>query len=206
MSINYRQLRIEMERNGDAIYRKVKPVMLAEFNDRKGILLAEFDANPVTRELQAGPDAVSDVVNTMNGGNLYSLIGFEAGENPTAVVREILEKDLRLNQSQISREVHANTITFKTPVRMPTLDSFHQRVAQALPLAWTSRSFTDLLERGITGFPQYLFDNLRNFGGKSRSGTAIQLPHNIRAGSTRRVPYVSAILASFRRLIAGRGL
>lgn len=207
MPVNYRQLRIELDRQSqDVIYRKVKPLMVEAFEDRKGIMLAEFEANPITRELEAGPDAQSNIVNTANGGNLYSLIGFNAGEDPAGAVREILENDVRLNVSQTTREVKQNTIVFSTPVRMPTLQTFHDKIARMLPLEWTSRAFTDIMERGISGFPMYLFDNLRNFGGKSRSGTAIQVPHKIRGGSTGRIRYVSEILASFRRLVGGRSL
>lgn len=205
MPVNYRNLRMELDRQApEAIYRKVKPLMEAEFADRKGMLLAEFEAHPVTRELNAGPNATSDIINTSRGGNLFSLLGFGSSEKPTEAVRQVLEEDLRLNTSQISREVRANTIVFKIPVRMPSLGDFHKKVAKLSPLQWTSRAFTDMMERGITGLPQYLFDSLRNFGGASRSGTAIQVPHKVRNGSTPPIRYVSDLLASFRDLIAGK--
>ena len=206
MPINYRNLRIEIDRQSkDAIYRKVKPLMQAEFEARKQVVLDEFDAHPVTQELEAGPDASSQFIDTAHGGNLYSFLGFNAGENPTEAIRKVLQEDLRLNISQTTREVHQNTIIFKTPVRMPTLTTFHDKVGSQVPLEWTSRSFTDLLERGITGFGQYLFDTIRNFGGASRSGPAIQINKGtLRGGSAPRIKYVSEFLARFRSLIGGK--
>lgn len=205
MGINYRQLRLEIDRQApEAIYRKVKPLMQQEFDKRKRETMQALDEHEVSRELEEGPDATqSSFVDTIKGGNLYSLLGFKAGEEPVEAVREALDETLRLNISQTTREVRHDTIVFKTPVRFLSLADLHKRIAAKLPLEWTSRSFTDLLERGITGFPRYLFDREREFK-TSRSGPAIETEHPVRSGSTRPIRYVSEILATFKRLISGK--
>lgn len=203
MPVNRNLLRLELARQSDTIYRLVKPKIEKAFNERKQEMIQEFESHPVTKELSEGPQASSSYIKTAKGGNLYSLIGFNAGENPTEAIREILEKDVRLNLSQVTREVKTNSIVFKTPVRSPSLGEFNNKIAGAVPLEWTSRSFTDLIEKGITGFGSYLFDNLRRFK-TSRSGPAIQIDSQMRSGSAPRIRYISEILANFRRSITGK--
>ncbi len=207
MAFNRRLLTVELSKQVKPIYAKVKPFMQEAFNDRKEQVLAEFDEHPVTRALQAGAaDSTADdgLVNTAHGGNLYSLIGFNEGEDPTVPLRDMLEKDLRLNISQTTREVKNETIIFRTPVKSPTLATVHKQMAKDAKVEWSSRGFTDLIERGVTGFGRYLFNSARRFP-TSRSGPALQIKKaTLRSGSAPRFRYISDILSRFRDLITGR--
>lgn len=206
MGVNYRVLRLEISNQAEkVILPRIKPLIKQEFESKKEIMLQEFDNHGVTRELKAGSTdstAPSSYIKTRKGGNLFSLLGFEAGTDPTEAVREILNKDVKLNLSQITKEVGSNNIVFKTPIRIPTLDTIHEKVAQKSPTPWTSRAFTDAIERGITGFGKYLFDATRHFKA-SRSGPAIQIDATLREGSTPRIKYISQIIANFKSLIKG---
>lgn len=206
MPINYRLLRLELQKQApDAIYRKVKPIIQERFEEAKGEMLAVFDEHPVTQELDEGPDAEGSKIRTRKGGNLYSALGVEAGDEPAQVVRNILEKDVRLNISQTRREFNGNKITFLTPVRFPTIDEIGVKAAKVIKLGgWTTRSFVQMIERGFSGLPHYLFDPDRDFKGKSRSGTAIQVKGTLRGGSFPGQRWVSDVLASFRKAVGGK--
>lgn len=68
----------------------VKALLVLKFNNAKEALLKEFENHPITKEIDAGPQAENSS-GTLNGyGNLFSYIGFDAGDNPTDVIREII--------------------------------------------------------------------------------------------------------------------
>lgn len=199
MPINYTQLRLEIARQSEnAIYAKVKPIIKETFEEKKGELLENFDNHEVTRELEDGPDASSSFIDTNHGGNLYSLIGFGEGENPTDELRDVLEKNIKLNLSQTKREVKSNIIEFKTSVIIPTISDVNEEIGKRVKLKWTSRPFTDLIEKGITGFSKYLFRSEGFGNGVSESGTAIETKKALRQGSVPRIRYISDILKKFR--------
>lgn len=205
MGINYNILRKEIDKQSEkAILSKVKPLIKKEFDKAKEQMLNEFDDNEVTRELEAGPDATSSFVDTGHGGNLYSLIGFTEGEKPTEELRDILDSSIKLNLSQIKRNVKQNTIEFRVPVVIPAIGEINDKVAKRVNLAWTSRPFTDLIEKGITGFNKYLFRKEGFKDGTSESGTAIEAKKPIRSGSLGKIRYISDILKNFRDSILGK--
>lgn len=202
MGINRRLLTKEIAKQSKPIFAKIKPLMEASFERRKETLLNQFDNDEVTQALSAAAldSSIDDgIVNTAQGGNLYTFIGFNQGDDPAAALRDVLEKDIKLNLSQTKRDVRDTTIVFTTPVRIPTLATIHKKMADLVPIKeWTNRGFTDLIERGVTGFQRYLFDGDRMVKG-SRSGHAIQVKGwNIRGNGFRGIEYVSKILRKFR--------
>jgi len=61
-------------------------------------LIAEFNAHPVTKEIEAGPTA-SNSSGTLGGyGNLFSFIGFRSGSQPVAPLRELISTVVKTNQ------------------------------------------------------------------------------------------------------------
>jgi hypothetical protein len=207
--VNYRLLRLRVSAQAEnVILPKIKPLIKQEFDSRKAQMLTEFDQHGVTRELKEGaadPTSSSAYVDTRKGGNLYSFIGFDHGTDPTEAVREAIDEQVKLNASQITREIKVDgSIIFKTPVRIPNIETVNEKVAERAPVPWMPRrAFTDMIERGITGFNKYLFDATRVFK-TSRSGPAIQVEHAVRQGSARPIRYVSQILANFKDLISGK--
>ena len=68
------------------------------FDDSVKGMQKEFEADPVTRELDGGVDA-SNISETLGGGgapdNLFSFIGFDEGSKPTQPIREALDPKSR---------------------------------------------------------------------------------------------------------------
>lgn len=167
------------------------------FNAAKEVALAKwikstFLNHPVTKEIQEGPSG-SNITNSLGGyGNLFSFIGFQAGEDP-------IEPIIRYLHQEISRGLiikHARgskqwLVTFK----VPTLNG----IASVSPMPWApGRSWVTGIERGISGLGRYMYSDRASLYGSS-SGTAIQASKSM-LGSLRTQnamkpqSYMSAIL------------
>ncbi len=192
-----------------AIEKQVAPILKKEFNKKKKEVIQYFDNHPVTKELEGGADAPSNVVQTSHGGNLFSLLGFEDGEDPAGVVREKLENDIQATDVLIGTTKKKNTLLVSLRVTTPTISEISQEVQEELALEWTDRPWLEIIERGSSGFPQYLFRSLseQNQKGKalknSRSGTAIQVKNTLRSGSAKGVRYISDVLKKVRQIFRG---
>jgi len=211
--VNYRLLRLQISQQADrVILPKIKPLIKAEFKGKKEAMLDYFDNHAVTRELKAGsenPRTSSSFVNTKEGGNLFSLLGFDKGTDPTVVVRDILDKDIKLDLAHTTKENNARGILFKARVEIPNLATINEKVAEAAPVKWQpTRSFTEMLERGVTGFGHYLYKATRVFKSPipSRSSSAIQIDGTIkgRSGAMPPIRYVSDVIATFKKLLLSR--
>lgn len=203
MAVNTRLLRLEIEKQSNVVFSKIKPQIQKKFNESKKQLLKNFDEHPVTIEIQNGPDASSEFVSTAAGGNLFSLIGFDAGDDPTEALREFLEEGITLEIGDYRKRVNNRGITWEVPVVIVTQEEIAEEVSSANPLEWTSKGWTMLIEKGIPWFAHYLFDNTRTFK-NSHSGTAIQVKSSISEGRTtpfKGIPYISEILKKFKNSI-----
>lgn len=201
MAFNRRILRMEIERQSDVVFNKIKPKIQKRFEMAKDELLEEFDYHPVTQEIAAGPNAESFYIRTSAGGNLFSLLGFEADANPTEDLRKILEENITLRIQNTTKKSTAKGITWETPVMLPTLEEINDKVTEETPLSWSpTRAWTTLIEKGIPWFAHYLFDNERSLKG-SRSGTAIQVEATIKNGRSPvpKIKYVSWLLSEFKK-------
>jgi hypothetical protein len=157
--VNKRILRTEIERQSDLIYKKIKPRIKSKFEEAKAQLLQDFDDDEVTQEIAAGPEASSSFVSTIAGGNLFSLLGFYGGQDPTADLRNILKDSIHIGIQYTSKKNTPQGITWNTPVYLPTMDDIDAQVKHETPLAWSpSRAWTTLIEKGIPWFSHYLFD------------------------------------------------
>lgn len=202
MPIQTRLLTLEIARQAEPqLRRKIRSLVKLDFEAKKEALLERFDDDEVTKELKAGPEALSSFVSDTEG-NLFSLLGFEAGEEPTDALREYLDSAIKLQPTR-KGEVQGNKLVYKTPVTIPTVEQVDSAMADKVPLEWSGRGFTDLISNGISGLPFYLFSLTRKFKG-SRSGTAIEIPRKIRSGSTKRIPYMGPLLDFFKRSISFR--
>lgn len=153
-------------------------------------MLNEFDNHPVTKEIENGPDA-SNISNTLAGdGNLFSYIGFNEGDNPTEVVRDILNNSVKVDsRAKISADSKGLKINF--PISAPTLSEIESQT----PMPFEGgRSWVRGIEKGISGFSNYIF---RKFIQGSRSGTGIQTESEIRTGSFKPTSYMKQILNKF---------
>ena len=63
-----------------------------EFEKIKQEMIEEFNAHPITQEIELGVTA-PNLSNTLSGvTNLFSFIGFDAGSRPIDPIRQLLEK------------------------------------------------------------------------------------------------------------------
>jgi len=210
MALYTRALRIAVASNPQAqriLVKQVRPLIKLDFEAKKEQFLQTFDEHPVSQEISEGPGAFSRVPELANsGGNLFSLLGFYKEQNPIAALREYLKDNVVLYKTGAGK-LKGDKITFDTPVYAPSEDEVNQVMASQpeSQLEWTGRSFTDLLRRGISGLPQYLFDLTRDFSQvPSRSGPAIQVKGNLRNTNVGPIPYVKELLNGLTRLISPR--
>tara|TARA_Y100000592_G_C5482423_1_gene326499 strand:- start:2402 stop:2974 length:573 start_codon:yes stop_codon:yes gene_type:complete len=162
----------------------VKNFILEEFDDIKKEMIRSFENHPVTRELDAGPKS-SNISKTLSKGNLFSFIGFDAGEKPTEVIRQSLHN----SRIVISKGTKG---TFNFDFFLPNMEELFK----STPLPWANgRSWLKGIEQGMSGLGRYLYsENLPT----SRSGTGIQVKGSS-GGRFRNVSYMSAILRSTKR-------
>lgn len=164
--------------------RPVRDFMQKQFDDIKADMIREFENHPVTREIDSGPKA-SNISKTLSRGNLFSFIGFNAGDNPTEIIRRSLH-NTRLVVSKGSRGA------FNFDFSLPSMEELFDLT----PLPWaTGRSWLKGIEQGMSGLGRYLYsENLPT----SRSGTAIQIKGST-GGRFKNTSYMSSILRSARR-------
>ena len=171
-----------------------------DFIIKRDLLLSDFDNHDVTRELRDEQEAGGNISGTLNGhGNLFSFLGFYQGTDPTQDVRETLEDNTRIIKSSRGAKYSKNGITYSFQVVTAAIGG---EIAAASPLPFnTGRSWVLALERGASGLnyyiKHYLFDPERDFGVKSRSGTAIQVKPELISISFVKIQYLSEIINKF---------
>ena len=157
------------------------------FDKIKREMILEFMNHPVTREILGGPNA-SNESGTLNGyGNLFSFIGFIAGENPIDPILDLLS-DSKIQYSNTSNSGIMFTIFIPSK----------EKIFSATPLPWANgRSWSEAIERGISGLGYYLNrENLNN----SNSGTGIQVKSVLRKGNKYKpVKYISALMNEYTK-------
>ena len=168
---NIRSILKKVSRTGK-FRRKARERTERSFRKAKALMIADFDAHPVTRELQSGAQA-SNTSNTLNGyGNLFTFIGFSAGQTPVAPIRNLLISSVRLNMSL--PKVRGKKIQVFAVFRTPDLSMLYS--VSGMP--WQGgRSWVEGIENGISGFGYYMYMTTSQ---KSRSGGGIQANNQIR--------------------------
>lgn len=208
MPLDQRLLRIAVMRQAEPVLiKQVRPFIKLDFETKKEQFMAAFDADPVTQEIEAGPGAFSRQSELASaGGNLFSLLGFYKEQSPIAGLREYLRDNVVLYKTGRGK-VRGDQIVFETDVLAPSEEEVNSVMASSpdAQLEWTGRSFTELLARGVSGLPRYLFDLTRDFSRvPSRSGPAIQVKGNLRGSQLGPIPYIRGVLSSLTRIVSPR--
>ena len=151
--------------------------------------LKEFEAHPVTKELDAGATASNTSGLTGGYGNLFTFIGFENGSRPTNPIRTVLKRKVRSTSGSVkgNGSVRISVIT-------PSLDE----ILGLTPYPWASgSSWVQGIEKGISNLGNYYYNSE---GGvtNSRSGKAIQIKRNS-SSSFKTAPYMSKIIEDFKK-------
>lgn len=157
--------------------------IITSFNKIKREMIAEFKNHPVTVEIKAGPFAENSSGTLGGYGNLFSFIGFDEGDSPT----DNIEGLLNLTRIEYNRETKDG---FIMTIYLPS----KQEIFSETPMPWASgRSWAEGIERGISGFGQYL--NTESIS--SRSGEGIETNSVIRRGKFKNTPYISALMNKY---------
>jgi len=210
MPLDQRLLRIAVARQAERVLvKQVRPFIKLDFETKKEQFMAAFDEDPVTQEIEAGPEAMSHISELANtGGNLFSLLGFYLEQHPIQDLREYLENNVVLYKTRAGK-MKGDKVVFDTDVLAPSEDEINAWMSgdPDTALEWTGRSFTELLAKGVSGLPNYLFDLTRDFSEvPSRSGPAIQTKGNLRKGASKLkpIPYIRGVLNTLTRIVTPR--
>jgi hypothetical protein len=179
------------KQSGRIIRDSVEKRILLSFNNLKRQMISEFANHPISQEILIGPDA-PNLSGTLNGyGNLFSYIGFYAGDRPLDPIVKILEK---------------TTITFSRFIDDGAVWNIFMPVKEDIwevtPMPWApGRSWAKGIETGISGVGYYLY--LEKDIPQSRSEAAIQLKNKVRSKARfKNTKYISEILAKYEKLFS----
>jgi hypothetical protein len=196
--------------------------LVDEFKDQ---LLDDFDNHIVTQELEEGP-AAENISGTLpglsRGGNLFSFIGFNDGDNPTASIRSALKALVESPDNAFSSSFAKGSppsVIFTFRVKIPTLDEINAFMEDdALFPDGYSGGFwlTDLEKGNLTGLSSYIYDEEFGAYEQSRSGTGLQAKTRqgksgkggklikIRGGDKAKgIKYVEKLLQDFAKSLRG---
>lgn len=172
-----------------SIQEEAAKIAEVEINKIRQEVLNDFENHPVTKEIEAGPDA-ENISATLNGiGNLSSYIGFSQNETPIEPVKNIL-KTIKID-SRVKKNNTFDGISFDFNVIAPSIDEIES--VGKLPFE-PGQSWIKGIENGISGFGAYIYAKMFK---KSRSGKAIQSQSSFRQGAFRPVKYLSSIMEKF---------
>ena len=174
--------------NSPKVSSQAQKICKSKFNQAKASILKEFLGDIVTREIRGGAN-VSNSSGVLGGyGNLFSYIGFYDGFDPIAPIEEYIR-----NFPFVARSVGGRAGSLSIRIKFPSIE----RIKQLSGMPWEEgNSWIMGIERGISGFSNYMYNASMNRG---RSGTAIQNKNApaVASFSTRR--YLPSMLAEVRR-------
>lgn len=188
---NYREIHKAIAKSSIG-EKRVRTIWENRVENNKSLLLQEFDAHPVTQEIKAGSSPTTkNISETLGGeGNLFSFLGFNAGDSPTDRVRDVLESQVRL-ATGVRREPKSDKVRFRFSIRIPT-----QEINDAAPMTWESgKSWVNAIEKGVSGFSHYLWKKF--IGPASQSFYGIQTENTVRGGDFTKRDYLKEIFRNF---------
>jgi hypothetical protein len=179
------------KQSGRIIRDSIEKKIFLSFNNLKRQMISEFADHPISQEILMGPDA-PNLSGTLGGyGNLFSYIGFYAGDMPLDPVVKILEK----TTITFSRFIDDGAVW---NIFMPAKED----IWQVTPMPWApGRSWAKGIETGISGVGYYLY--LDREIAQSRSEMAIQSKNKIRSKVRfKNTKYISDILSKYEKLFS----
>jgi hypothetical protein len=192
-SLDYKVLNINV---GKFKVVKDSALELAEskVDSAKKSFLDSFEENEITKEIEGGEDASNSSGTLAGYGNLFSFIGFNSGDRPTEVVKNLIKK-IRLIKKSYKKVISDGTI-ISFSVFVPSVSDFEK----STPIPWaTGRSWLLGIERGISGLGYFLSQS-----GLGRSGAGAQSENKIRSGSFTPTKYFSSMYNNFIKRIKSK--
>ena len=161
-------------------------------------VLKEFDKHEVTQEIKKGPSGKSSSL--LGGrGNFFGFLGFEKNSQPVTMLREVLDASFYVtNKKGRVVRVNKNTFRIEFDIRVPN----QLEIYGATPLPWTTKSWVQGVEKGITNYSKTVFQPRKGSGflydKHSRSGVALQTSRQINFIKFSPTPYIMEILYKAR--------
>ena len=179
-----------LKQTGKHVRPSAESRLTKEFNIIKKEMMSEFNNHQVTKELEQKTNTDSSAF--VGNGSLFGFIGFDSSDEPTSIVREMLES------SQIKFvKIRGAIVDFK--ILYPS----KEELFEATPLPWAAgRSWLRGIEVGLSGLGRYL--NIQSDA--SHSGGGIQADNNVRSGRFKNTQYISQILNNFIKKIENLSL
>jgi len=164
----------------------LQKIIQVEFIAVKNNLIQAFQNHPITKEINAGPDA-ENTSGTLGGyGNLFSFIGFEKSDKPTQIIELMLE-EIEMGNILIKKNGQFNVV-----VKYPK----PRDIFAVTPMPWAEgRSWAKGIESGISGLGKYLNKDFSS----SRSGGGIQSKSKQKNGKFRNTTYISKLIFDFEQ-------
>ena len=167
--------------------KEVKKFHLSLFGEMKQKLINEFEAHPVTKEIDGGIGASN--ISLGGKGNLFSFIGFKTNDRPTDPIRSALNA---IAQTAVFTKRDGQGTSH---ILYPSPDD----IFKITPLPWADgRSWALGIERGLSNFGQYL--DLRSKA--SRSGRGLQNEKVDTGARFSTTPYITELIKNFEKEIA----
>lgn len=172
----------------DAFQIAVKRTIKRRFADAKKALLTEFEESLITQEIDEGPEDTTNISNTLSGyGNLFSYIGFNAGDEPCQIIREMIS-DISLKRDggiiKIGNQYFAE-------LNRPYLEDFYN--ATPLPFLGGRSWILGIETNTVGGVAQYIYNNWPN--GRSGKGVEVKGVYNSLPFSPQ--PYFTQMYTNF---------
>ena len=190
VNIDPNLLKAEMSKgkNGNIVAEQIHRAISDDVQKTQDTLIKNLLMHPVSREIESGPRA-SNSSGTLSGyGNLFSFLGFDSGDNPLAVIKNIFSKKMKYTVRP--RSSGKFLITIQAPKA--------QEIFAETPMPWASGlSWAEGIEQGISNAAAYLF-NPRGFS-NSTSGTGLQSQNSVSGVSFKRTPYISQLIKEFKQ-------
>lgn len=184
---NIRSIYKDVAKSNRALANKIKKVVDAKTVKVQKESIKDFQFHPVTKEIDSGPDSSNTSGLTGGYGNLFSFIGFDSSDKPTAPIKQILNKKIENKIGRID-----NSGKFKVTFLIPSKTEIYA----ATPLPWAAgSSWTEGIEKGIGNLGSFIYSS-RNTSG-SRSGRGIQTQKR-EALTFKTTSYISKILEELR--------
>jgi len=154
-------------------------------------LIRKFDSHPVTKEIESGADSNNSSGLLGGTGNLFSFIGFNAGQRPVEAIKRVLNG---IRFKNLKRRVKIKGNHFSMDARVEWINMSDIENVSKMP--WEPGSWVTGIERGISGLGYYV-----NMRGRGRSGGGSQSQKKLTTGNFRTTKYLPGMLLEAEKIL-----
>lgn len=161
-----------------------------KYESSKKMFFRDFNAHPVTTEIEGGTDASNSSGLLGGKANLFSFFGFDEESSPIADLRFYLENSFFFARGSY----RSRSWSFR--IKAPDKEKVEEYVVGKYGADYTSESWVRGVEKGYSGLKYYL-----RYKGKGRSGGGIQSKYTVQEIEFKTTKYLSNMIDGFKRNI-----